>query len=208
MCRSVLLVLVLLTGGLSGLWAGSVHAAAEDLADALANTRALAGVFEQRLLDSDDTVIEASRGSFALQRPGKFRWDYEQPYVQQVISDGQTLWHYDRDLAQVTVRSGGTALSGTPAALLSGATELDDSFVVRELEPGRYGLEPKAAEAEFESATVELEDGVVTALDIQDALGQRTRIEFFDVARNVSFKAGWFEFEPPPGVEVVGEAGL
>ena len=62
MCRSVLLVLVLLTGGLSGLWAGSVHAAAEDLADALANTRALAGVFEQRLLDSDDTVIEASRG--------------------------------------------------------------------------------------------------------------------------------------------------
>ena len=68
--------------------------------------------------------------------------------------------------------------------------------------------EPKAAEAEFESATVELEDGVVTALDIQDALGQRTRIEFFDVARNVSFKAGWFEFEPPPGVEVVGEAGL
>lgn len=183
------------------------RASAEELADALSSTQTLAGVFEQTLMDGDDNVIEASRGTFALRRPGEFRWDYEQPYEQKVISNGKTLWHYDKDLAQVTVRTFGAALSGTPAALLSGATELSDSFTVSESSRGRYRLTPRAAEAEFESAIVELQDGVIRALDIQDALGQRTRIEFLDVAKNVSFKPGWFEFEPPAGVEVVGEGG-
>ncbi|MEC9407951.1 MAG: outer membrane lipoprotein chaperone LolA [Pseudomonadota bacterium] len=207
MARVLLKGLTWLVVGMVGVWGNPAQASADELAEALSSTQALAGVFEQQLLDSDDTVIEASRGSFALQRPGRFRWDYEQPYVQQVMSNGDTLWHYDRDLAQVTVRSVGSALSGTPAALLSGATDLKARFVVRELGPGRYALEPKDSDAEFEAAIVEFDQGVIAALDIRDALGQRTRIEFSDVARNVSFKPGWFEFEPPPGVEVVGESG-
>mgnify|MGYP000188631932 CR=1 FL=1 len=207
MARVLLNGLTWLVVGMVGVWGNPAQASADELAEALSSTQALAGVFEQQLLDSDDTVIEASRGSFALQRPGRFRWDYEQPYVQQVMSNGDTLWHYDRDLAQVTVRSVGSALSGTPAALLSGATDLKARFVVRELGPGRYALEPKDSDAEFEAAIVEFDQGVIAALDIRDALGQRTRIEFSDVARNVSFKHGWFEFEPPPGVEVVGESG-
>ncbi|MEN8821554.1 MAG: outer membrane lipoprotein chaperone LolA [Abyssibacter sp.] len=207
MARVLLNGLTWLVVGMVGVWGNPAQASADELAEALSSTQALAGVFEQQLLDSDDTVIEASRGSFALQRPGRFRWDYEQPYVQQVMSNGDTLWHYDRDLAQVTVRSVGSALSGTPAALLSGATDLKARFVVRELGPGRYALEPKDSDAEFEAAIVEFDQGVIAALDIRDALGQRTRIEFSDVARNVSFKPGWFEFEPPPGVEVVGESG-
>ncbi|WP_348675092.1 outer membrane lipoprotein chaperone LolA [uncultured Abyssibacter sp.] len=191
---------------LSMAWAPA-RADSGELADALGATRTLAGVFEQTLSDSDGLVLEASRGQFSLSRPGAFRWDYEQPYVQKVICDGDTIWHYDQDLAQVTVRTVGDALSATPAALLSGAADLDETFAVEDLGDGRYRLTPRTAEAEFESATVQLEDGVIRALEIDDALGQRTRIEFSDVARNVQFRDGWFRFEPPPGVEVVGEPG-
>ncbi len=203
MCRRLLSGVVLLLGGFQG----AAHAAADELADALTATSTLAGVFEQTLMDSEGLVLEASRGQFSLRRPGAFRWDYDQPYVQKVISDGDTIWHYDKDLDQVTVRPVGQTLSATPAALLSGAADLEDTFSVEEQGNGRFLLRPRNAEAEFESATVQLEGGTIRVLEIQDALGQQTRIEFFDVSRNVQFKDGWFRFDPPAGVDVVGESG-
>jgi DNA-binding transcriptional LysR family regulator len=43
---------------------------------------------------------QQSAGIFALQRPGKFRWSYEKPYKQLLVSDGNKLWSYDPDLNQ------------------------------------------------------------------------------------------------------------
>ena len=41
----------------------------------------------------------------SLARPGRFRWDYEQPYQRVVVANGKQLWLYEADLEQVTVRS-------------------------------------------------------------------------------------------------------
>ena len=43
-------------------------------------------------------------------------------------------------------------------------------------------------------------------LEIVDPLGGRTRMEFVEVLSNVQLKADIFSFEPPEGVEVVGDA--
>ena len=172
-------------------------------------TQTLAGRFEQQQLDESGTVYETSAGQFYLQRPGRFRWDYQTPYAQTVVSDGVTLWHYDPDLAQVLVRRLGDALSATPAVLLAGGGDLESSFDLQELpaqgELRIVQLTPRAEDSEFQRATLAMLGSTPAWLEILDPLGGLTRMEFVEVLTNVQLKAEIFEFEPPTGVEVVGD---
>jgi outer membrane lipoprotein carrier protein len=76
----------------------------------------------------------ASRSSLpvvvAISRPGKLRWDIQKPYPQLVVGDGEKIWIYDTELKQVTVRKAGQAISGSPAALLSGNNDLEKNFTL------------------------------------------------------------------------------
>jgi outer membrane lipoprotein carrier protein len=42
-------------------------------------------------------------------------------------------------------------------------------------------------------------------MQMSDALGQRTEIAFDSWQRNPAFAAGTFDFQPPPGIDVIGE---
>lgn len=176
----------------------------------LNSTQTLAGRFEQQQLDETGTVYEASAGQFYLQRPGRFRWDYQTPYAQTVVSDGVTLWHYDPDLSQVLVRRLGDALSATPAVLLAGGGDLESNFELTEQTPQGelriVQLTPRAEDAEFQRATLAMLGDTPAWLEILDPLGGRTRMEFVEVLTNVQLKPSLFSFEPPAGVEVVGDA--
>lgn len=206
MYRTTILMLTLLVSG--PVWAQDDPAAL--LRGFLNSTQTLAGRFEQQQLDEAGNVYEASEGQFYLQRPGRFRWDYHTPYVQTVVSDGVTLWHYDPDLAQVLVRRLGDALSATPAVLLAGGSDLESSFVLEEQEPQGelriVQLTPRAEEAEFQRATLAMLGDTPAWLEIEDPLGGLTRMTFVEVLSNVQLKPSLFSFEPPAGVEVVGEA--
>ena len=43
-------------------------------------------------------------GTFEFARPNRFRFNYNKPFEQTIVADGQTLWLYDADLNQVTPR--------------------------------------------------------------------------------------------------------
>ena len=89
--------------------------------------------FEQTLYDEDLNRLEDSSGTMYLQRPGRFRWDYSQPYPQVIISNGETLWVYDSELEQVTVRDLGDEIENTPTMLLSSEQPLGEHFDITEL---------------------------------------------------------------------------
>ena len=40
---------------------------------------------------------KTSSGTFAFQRPGRFKFIYQKPFEQTIVADGQTLWLYDVD---------------------------------------------------------------------------------------------------------------
>ena len=42
-------------------------------------------------------------------------------------------------------------------------------------------------------------------MELKDKLGQTTALDFSNVRRNVSIDASLFRFEPPKGVDVIGE---
>ncbi|MCP4465617.1 MAG: outer membrane lipoprotein chaperone LolA, partial [Halieaceae bacterium] len=92
MVRISILAAVLLLSLFSPLRAND---GAQRLEAALKKMDSLSSEFSQTLLDEDKNVIQQSRGTLALQRPGKFAWFYTEPFEQRIVGDGTELWVYD-----------------------------------------------------------------------------------------------------------------
>lgn len=158
---------------------------------------------------------KTSSGQFAFSRPNQFRFDYQKPFPQTIVADGQTLWLYDADLQQATARKQSQSLSATPAALIATATDvaaLQKEFNLQ-AEPDADGLQwvqatPKNKDSTLSQVRVGLrvEGAQVTLgkLDIADAMGQRSLLTFERFENNpAKLNAAYFQFLPPKGVDVV-----
>ena len=87
--------------------------AVQRLHDFFRNTTSMRADFYQVVFDNQGRKVQEVKGVMQLQRPGKFRWDYKQPYVQLVVGDGEKVWLYDPELEQVTVRALGKVLGAS-----------------------------------------------------------------------------------------------
>lgn len=166
--------------------------------------------FAQVVLDEGFNPIEETTGTMWISRPGKFRWDYDPPTEQQIISDGKKVFLYDIDLEQVTVRSVDKALGKTPAILLAGKGDLKAQYDVRDL--GTHGslqwvgLRPKDKDSSFEDIRIGFEQSKLSLMELIDGLGQTTRISFVKSNENPDIKAGHFDFAPPEGIDIIDES--
>lgn len=193
--------------------AGSSLALAADgiaqLRQFVAATRSAEGDFEQTVIAKSGRKPQQAAGSFAYARPGRFHWEYDRPYRQVLVGDGSKLWTWDPDLNQVTVREIGDALGATPAAILFGSGELEDSFILAEggLDGEIVWVEarPKQTESGFESLRIGLQDGRLHQMEMRDNFGQTTLIRFTRLQPNPRLAADRFRFTPPAGADVIGE---
>lgn len=170
----------------------------------------LQGQFVQQVFDGSGQARERSSGEVALSAPRLFRWQYEEPYPQLIIADGTRVWVYDPDLEQVTVRPQGEEEENNPLAALVDPSMLERDFLVAEAgeQGGLQWLEVAPREqndASFQNARLGFDANGLSKMEVLDALGQRTTIEFSSWRRNPQFEAGTFEFDPPAGVDVVGD---
>ena len=183
---------------------------ADSLDRFLAGTRTLRADFHQELLDGEGNLIESASGTFSLKRPNRFRWNYAEPFEQQVVADSANLWIHDVELAQVTVAPLAGAIASSPAMLLSGDGAVRDGFEIvgtaRDGTIAWISLTPKERGVDFRSIDVGLDAGRLAGLVLRDALGQVTSITFRDVMVNLDIEDDFFRFEPPTGTDVIGEA--
>lgn len=165
--------------------------------------------FEQVVLDEGLSQIEESGGRMTIKRPGRFRWDYDPPLEQKIISDGNRVWIHDIDLEQVTVRPVMDALGKTPATILAGKGNISDNYLVSDL--GNYGklswvrLRSKQEDSAFSDMRIGFENGHLRVMELVDNLGQTTRITFFESVENPLISDESFEFVPPRGVDVIDQ---
>ncbi|HXD07189.1 MAG TPA: outer membrane lipoprotein chaperone LolA [Burkholderiaceae bacterium] len=162
--------------------------------------------FTQTVTAPDGSKKRTSTGSFEFFRPNRFRFAYAKPYEQLIVGDGQKVWLYDADLNQVTVRGFGQALGATPAALLAG-TGIERDFELKPLSD-EGGLQwaqatPRSRDGGFQSVKIGFRGKGLAALEIVDAFGQRSRLDFTQVEANPSLPADRFSFTPPPGADVI-----
>jgi outer membrane lipoprotein carrier protein len=185
----------------------AVAGAIDQLREFATGTRGARGEFSQQQVRSNGRPGESASGTFAFSRPGRFRWDVTAPYEQLIVTDGERLHFYDKDLRQVTVRKVGDAISATPAAILFGSNDLDANFVLKEA-GGADGLEwleatPRSRESGFDRIRIGLRAGLPEAMEVRDAFGQITRFQFRGIERNPALDPALFRFTAPKGVDVV-----
>lgn len=181
--------------------------AAHRLEQGLAALASIKADFAQEILPHDGGTPEHASGTLWLKKPGRFRWDYRAP-AQVIVCDGEHLWLYDADLAQVTVRRVKETLSDTPAMLLSGDLKIREGFEIHEggtLDGLVWSvLVPKGRDTDFREIRVGLLGATVRRLEFTDKLNQHTRIELSHLERNVAIPDSVFHFVVPAGVDVIG----
>lgn len=183
---------------------------AERLARMLEPLETVEARFEQLILDGSGERLQQANGHMWLSRPGKFRWEVDAPYQQEVISDGDEVYLYDPDLEQVTVQALDQRVTHTPALLLSGsASELTESYEVSRQQQGgseTFRLVPKSPDTLFEELQMTFNGEQLAALQMIDSTGQETVIEFSEMRTNHAIDDRRFTFEIPDGADVIRDA--
>lgn len=178
----------------------------EQLKSYLSSTKTLTADFKQVSFNQDGKPAEASYGLFYLSRPGKFRWTYEKPFAQEIVSSLGKVWFYDADLEQVTIKKLDGSLGSSPALLLSANIILEDEFII-EKQGKDEGLQwiklsPKKEGSGFKYILIGMNKGVLGGMELSDNFGQLTRIYFSNIKRNIKLDDKQFIFTVPKGADV------
>ncbi len=188
-------------------WA--TEAPVDQLKSILDATRSMSAGFNQVVIDEKGIIGQESAGLFLVQRPGKFRWEYQAPYQQTIVSNGEKVWFYDVDLEQVTIKKISGSIGSTPALLLSGQIDIDHKFEIEDLGTldglAWVKLVPKSEESTFKYILIGMENQKLNTMELSDNFGQLTRIYFSGVKINTEIDPKAFRLEPPPGVDVFEE---
>jgi outer membrane lipoprotein carrier protein len=197
----------------SCLLASAAHAQTS-LDDYLAHLKTLRTGFSQVVTDSKGRAVQKARGTLVIVRPGRFRWELtpdgpsKDNAPQLMVADGKNLWFYDRDLEQVSVKPASTALSATPAGLLSGEGNIRELFKVAA--GGRKDgfdwvvVTPKHDDADFREARLAFDKSQLKRMVLKDKLGQTVRLDFLSSERNPPVAESEVQFAPPEGADVIG----
>jgi len=172
----------------------------------LANTSSLTADFKQVTINEQGQPTKTSYGVFYLSRPGKFRWNYNKPFVQEIVSNKGKVWFYDKDLEQVTVKKIDDSVGSTPALLLSGEVALKENYIIKKqgVDEGLQWikLSPKNEDSGFNYVLIGLNKTGLAGMELKDNFGQLTRIYFSKVKKNTKLDEKLFEFTAPKGVDV------
>jgi len=175
----------------------------------LADNQRITGEFQQTISSETGELIQSASGEFWVQQPNKFRWDYNKPYVQKIISNGSKVWIYDEDLEQLTIKKVSSAEGTSPLAIFDASKPLNESFIVEQLSTFNgiswIQLIPKAETSSFESIDIGLSEKQLKYMNMYDHFGQTTKLIFNELTAPESINQSVFEFSAPEGVDVFEE---
>lgn len=187
-------------------------------------TKTLQADFKQtrytRLYDRYDRA----EGKVVFKKPGKMRWDYDDPNGQVFVTQGDKLLIYQppeegEKGGQLIERALGEDQLPAAFSFLTGGGNLEKDFDVRLLEHGNekfqdgYVLQliPRKPSANYEQLvfyvrTLETSDkraAVVQRVLIIDSAGNRNRFDFSKIKFNRDIPDKRFAFRPPRGTHKV-----
>jgi len=169
--------------------------------------------FEQTYVGGALKRRTVERGTVAIRKPGRMRWDYTAPEKKLFISDGTRLYFYvpaDRQVRVSALPADGRA--PTPILFLAGRGDLLRDFRVEEVPPpaGATGaralrLRPIRPEPEYQTLTLLVDSATyaLRQLAVVDAQGGTSTFTFTKLRENVGVPESRFVFTMPRGVDVI-----
>jgi outer membrane lipoprotein carrier protein len=174
--------------------------------------------FSQKYTNIAFNRTKVSTGEVSFKKPGKMRWDYDQPEKKMFLSTGKVLWLYEPEDKQAFRQD--LKQSQLPAALsfLLGKGKLSDEFEISLAGDIPYGrptdyrlsLKPKQPQATYKSIYF-LVDGasfLVNESVLINAAGDVNDITFSDVKVNSKLSDADFTWTKPADVKVIDTAKL
>ena len=159
-------------------------------------------------------MTRSESGTLWLKKPGKMRWEYDQPRKKLFVSDGKTAWFYvpgEQQARKAPVSKLDDIRS--PLRFLLGKTKLRKEFdelgTAPNIKPESSGDivlrgSPKGMEDRVPLVILEVTpDGRIDRIQIEETDGAVTDFRFSDTQNNMAVADSLFQFTPPAGVEVV-----
>jgi outer membrane lipoprotein carrier protein len=153
-------------------------------------------------------------GMLLLKKPGRMRWNYDQPRPKLFLTDGQMAWFYvpgERQARRMPVKQLDDLRS--PLRFMLGKTKLEKELDGLSLAPDQKPVVagdvvlrgvPKGMRDRVEQTLLEIApDGLIVRILIQELDGSITDFRFLQQQENVEIPDQQFRFTPPPGVEIV-----
>jgi len=152
-------------------------------------------------------------GQLWLQKPGKMRWQYEQPTLKLFVVDGKNAYFYVPAEHQAR-RMPAKKLDDfrSPIRYLLGHTKLQKEFNKLALssdppdQAGGIVLEgvPKGMEDRVQRVLLEITpNSQISRIRVEELDGSTTEFLFQNLEENVTVTPDLFRFTPPAGVELV-----
>lgn len=182
----------------------------------LDDTRDLEGAFSQQLLSGALGADLQESGRLFVLRPGRMRWDYHDPERKVALVNGLRTSLYLEEDGQLILgeleQDGGLL-----PTLLTSELRLDALFEAELVDLPGYErdeicavrLLPRTGRELLEEVTLLLRRPhyAIQAAEVVDSAGNRIIYRFSQLQRNRGLDATLFEFEPPPGTEILGDPG-
>ena len=189
-----------------------VHAVADKVDQRYNHLQTLEAQFAESYSGAGMTRKES--GTLLLKKPGRMRWDYDEPRPKMFLTDGSTAWFYvpgEKQVRRTPVKQIEDLRS--PLRYLLGKTRLEKEFVglaiatdAKPLNEGDVVLRgvPKGMQERVSQTLREVTpDGMITRIVVEEMDGSITEFRFLQQKENVQIADARFKFTPPPGVEVV-----
>jgi len=160
--------------------------------------------FEQSIFYSDGSK-QLYSGSLAVAKGGKFRWQYNKPYEQLYISNGDGVWLYEPDLMQAQWLQSISAVDPIAMRLLEGRVKPDEVHVLAEV-AGVYHLRLGDSEQATELWLALDEQNMPMWFETRDSLDNRNRMRLLSIDEHKP-EHKKFEFKVPEGVDVIDANG-
>ncbi|MBS3796639.1 outer membrane lipoprotein chaperone LolA [Pseudoalteromonas sp. BDTF-M6] len=183
----------------------ATHALADDakaLKAKLATLNSLSSEFSQQVFDPEGELVSQSQGQLQLEQPRKIRWQQQTPDETLFVSNGVDSYYYDPFAEQVTLLDTTKLIDNTPFILLTTDDEqLWQKFTITAIEQG-FAVKPVSKEqGQVEQLSLYFnEQEQISALEVIDQSGQRSKFQFKDAKINGDIDDGRFEFTIPEQV--------
>ena len=174
----------------------------EFLIQSLEKVESMQSFFEQTRSGSD----EKFSGQLLFQKPNLFRMEIGPPVSQTIISDGEYLWVYDKDLEQVIVSHMTNSLSEMPfMRLLSEPRDflMGSEIVNLSQNEKRFRISVKENENPLEFVDLDFTDGLISRVFVASRIGEPLEVFFNQMSLLEFLPKKNFIFVLPENIDLI-----
>ena len=174
----------------------------EFLIQSLEKVESMQSFFEQTRSGSD----EKFSGQLLFQKPNLFRMEIGSPVSQTIISDGEYLWVYDKDLEQVIVSHVTNSLSEMPfMRLLSEPRDflMGSEIVNLSQNEKRFRISVKENENPLEFVDLDFTDGLISRVFVASRIGEPLEVFFNQMSLPKFLPRENFMFVLPENIDLI-----